>query len=78
MSASCSVRSANTEYIGIYGFLVGSITGFIGAVGGFLIVPPHNLLANLTMKKVIGSSLFFIGISSLFGFLTSLGATTIN
>ncbi|MFK7827953.1 MAG: sulfite exporter TauE/SafE family protein [Oligoflexales bacterium] len=68
----------NAGYITVYGFFVGSVTGFVGAGGGFLIVPALNLLAKLSMKKAVGSSLFIIGISSFFGFFTSLGNTVIN
>ena len=68
----------NAGYITAYGFFVGSVTGFVGAGGGFLIVPALNLLAKLPMKKAVGSSLFIISISSFFGFFASLGATVIN
>ncbi len=51
------------------GAIIGTITGFLGAGGGFLIIPTLVLFGNLTMKEAIGSSLFIIFINSTFGFL---------
>lgn len=51
------------------GFLVGSLTGFVGAGGGFLIIPALVLLRGLEMKMAIGTSLFIIAIKSLIGFI---------
>ncbi|APQ16073.1 sulfite exporter TauE/SafE family protein [Maribacter hydrothermalis] len=50
------------------GLLVGSITGLIGAGGGFLIIPALVILANVEMKVAIGTSLIIIAIKSLMGF----------
>lgn len=61
----------NYPIIFLEGILVGSISGFVGAGGGFLIIPTLVLLANLDMKKAIGTSLIIIAIQSLIGF--SLG-----
>jgi uncharacterized protein len=52
--------------------LVGLLTGFVGAGGGFLIVPALVLLIGLEMKNAVGTSLFIIGINSTVGFLTDL------
>jgi uncharacterized membrane protein YfcA len=51
------------------GFVVGVITGIVGAGGGFLIIPALVLLAKLPMKKAVATSLFIIAIKSLIGFL---------
>ena len=51
------------------GFIVGIVTGLVGAGGGFLIVPALILFSGLEMKKAIGTSLMIIAIKSLFGFL---------
>ena len=53
------------------GFVLGIVTGLVGAGGGFLIVPALILLSGLEMKKAIGTSLMIISIKSLFGFLGS-------
>lgn len=49
-------------------FLVGSIAGFVGAGGGFLIVPSLVFFANLGMRAAIGTSLSVIAFQSLLGF----------
>ena len=51
------------------GLLVGSLTGFVGAGGGFLIVPTLILITGLETKVAIGTSLFIITIKSLIGFV---------
>lgn len=50
------------------GFLVGFIIGFLGAGGGFLIIPALLFFANLSMKQAVGTSLFIIFINSVIGF----------
>lgn len=59
----------NYPLIIIEGILVGGITGFVGAGGGFLIIPALVVLANLEIKKAIGTSLIIIAMKSLLGFL---------
>ena len=59
----------NYPLIIIEGFVVGIITGIVGAGGGFLIIPALVLLAKLPMKKAVATSLFIIAIKSLIGFL---------
>lgn len=58
----------NYPLILIEGLIVGAITGFVGAGGGFLIIPALVILANLDIKKAIGTSLIIIAIKSLIGF----------
>lgn len=50
------------------GVMVGTIVGILGAGGGFLIIPTLVILANLPMKKAIGTSLALIFINCTFGF----------
>ncbi|MEH6704452.1 MAG: sulfite exporter TauE/SafE family protein [Galbibacter orientalis] len=59
----------NYPLITIEGFVVGTITGIVGAGGGFLIIPALVLLAKLPMKKAVATSLLIIAIKSLIGFL---------
>lgn len=54
------------------GVLVGGITGFVGAGGGFLIIPALVLLVGLPMKKAVGTSLLIIAVKSFVGFLGDL------
>lgn len=51
------------------GFIVGSLAGFVGAGGGFLIIPTLVMVVGLQMKRAIGTSLFIIATQSLLGFL---------
>lgn len=57
-----------TFRIGMNGLGVGFLTGFVGAGGGFLIVPSLVNGVGLPMEKAVGTSLFIIALNSLFGF----------
>lgn len=59
-------------FIAIEGLVVGAITGFVGAGGGFLIIPALVLLRGLSMRLAVGTSLMIIAVKSLFGFLGDL------
>lgn len=50
------------------GFFVGSMTGFIGAGGGFLIIPALVFLMGMPMRRAVGTSLIIIASNTLFGF----------
>lgn len=50
------------------GFFIGSLTGLVGAGGGFLIVPALMVIAQLEIKRAAATSLFIIAINSLIGF----------
>ena len=54
------------------GLVVGTITGLVGAGGGFLIIPALVLLAKLPMKQAVGTSLIIIAAKSLIGFTGDL------
>lgn len=60
------------------GLLIGTISGLVGAGGGFLIIPTLVFFANLPMKKAIGTSLTIIAIQSLIGFTGDLAHQTID
>lgn len=64
----------NIPMIVIEGLVVGTITGIVGAGGGFLIIPALVLFARLPMKVAVGTSLIIIAAKSLFGFLGDIGA----
>ena len=61
--------SANATKIIIIGALVGIVTGFLGAGGGFLIIPALLFFTSINMKQAVGTSLLIIAFNSLFGFL---------
>ena len=52
----------------LQGLFVGLIAGFVGAGGGFLIIPALVLLAGLPMRVAVGTSLMIIALQSLLGF----------
>lgn len=57
------------------GFVVGAITGLVGAGGGFLVVPALVLLGGLAMPAAVGTSLLVIAMKSfagLGGYLTTV------
>jgi len=62
-------RSHSIPILALQGFIVGIITGVIGAGGGFLIIPALVLFAKLSMKRAVATSLFIISIKSLIGFI---------
>ena len=68
----------NYPMIALEGLVVGGVTGFVGAGGGFLIIPALVMLAKLPMKQAVGTSLMIIAVKSLFGFLGDLGNQSID
>ncbi|WMJ73979.1 sulfite exporter TauE/SafE family protein [Cytophagaceae bacterium ABcell3] len=64
----------NYSFIMLEGAIVGVITGFVGAGGGFLIIPALVLLTGLPMKIAVGTSLLIIAAKSLIGFTGDLSA----
>jgi uncharacterized protein len=58
----------NYKAIIMQGILVGTLTGFVGAGGGFLIVPALTMFARLPIRLTIGTSLMIVAINSLSGF----------
>lgn len=67
VSPAATVQS-NRSRLPLIGLLVGIVTGFLGAGGGFLIIPALLFFAKLPMKQAVGTSLLIIAINSLIGF----------
>jgi uncharacterized membrane protein YfcA len=61
-------KQTNFIQLSFIGLIVGIITGFLGAGGGFLIIPALIFFAGLRMKEAIGTSLLIIFINSSIGF----------
>lgn len=59
--------------LALYGVLIGLVTGFLGAGGGFLLIPALVILMKLPMKEAIGTSLLIIALNSLIGFAADIG-----
>jgi uncharacterized membrane protein YfcA len=72
---STKLQTAKIIYSGIG---IGLLTGFLGAGGGFLIIPALIFLFCLPVKQAIGTSLLIISINNLLGFTGDIFHTTIN
>lgn len=72
--SNTQLQSVKTNYLqlAIIGSIVGTVTGFLGAGGGFLIIPALLFFANLPMKQAVGTSLLIIFINSTIGFAGDL------
>lgn len=68
----------NYPLIVIEGFVIGILTGVVGAGGGFLIIPALVLLAKLPMKKAVATSLLIIAVKSLIGFVGDIETMSID
>ncbi|MBL6448434.1 sulfite exporter TauE/SafE family protein [Fulvivirga sp. 29W222] len=64
----------NYPMIIIEGLVVGTLTGMVGAGGGFLIIPALVIFAKLPMKMAVGTSLLIIAVKSLIGFIGDIQA----
>jgi uncharacterized membrane protein YfcA len=76
--ANHSPSKASIPMIVIEGFLVGAVTGLVGAGGGFLVVPALVILGGLPMHKAIGTSLLVIAMKSVAGVAGHLTHVDIN
>ena len=68
----------NYPMIILEGAVVGILTGFVGAGGGFLIIPALVLFSKLPMKMAVGTSLLIIAAKSLIGFTGDLSHYTMD
>ena len=53
----------------LQGLFIGLVAGFVGAGGGFLIIPALLFLAKTPMKMAVGTSLFIVAVQSSIGFV---------
>lgn len=73
-----TIDSRKPELFILFGILIGLVTGFLGAGGGFLLIPALVLIMKLPMKEAIGTSLLVIALNSLTGFAGDLGHHTME
>ena len=52
----------------VLGFVVGIVSGLVGAGGGFLVVPALSILGGLPMPRAIATSMMVVAMQSLSGF----------
>lgn len=62
----------------LYGIGIGLVTGFLGAGGGFLLIPALVFFVKLDMKVAVGTSLAIIAMNSLIGFLGDVATTKMD
>ncbi|MEO6290601.1 MAG: sulfite exporter TauE/SafE family protein [Ginsengibacter sp.] len=62
----------------LYGMGIGLVTGFLGAGGGFLLIPVLVIFLRLPMPKAVGTSLLIIALNSLVGFIGDSGLYDTN
>lgn len=60
-------------FVILLGIMIGIITGFVGAGGGFIIVPVLMIFVRLNFKKAIGTSLCIVALNSIIGFIGNIG-----
>ncbi len=60
------------------GVAVGSITGLVGAGGGFIVVPALTMLCGLPMAEAIGTSLLVVALNSFAGFSGYVGHVALD
>jgi hypothetical protein len=70
------IKITNFFSIIIQGLFLGLLTGFVGAGGGFLIIPAMIFRCKLPMKIAVGTSLLIIAANSIIGFIGDLSVTT--
>ncbi len=90
MSATSMIKSSKKKFqtankssldqgmLALYGMGIGLVTGFLGAGGGFLIIPALIFLCKLNMKEAVGTSLLIIAANSLVGFTGDIGHFNID
>jgi uncharacterized membrane protein YfcA len=77
-AAEAGEQKFNYPLILLEGLVVGTLTGLVGAGGGFLIIPALVLLSKLPMKQAVGTSLLIIAAKSLIGFTGDLKHYTMD
>jgi uncharacterized membrane protein YfcA len=60
------------------GIGIGLTTGFLGAGGGFLLIPTLVLILGMPIKEAVGTSLLIIALNSLIGFAGDIGHFVID
>lgn len=65
-------KSVEPLQLVLISIIVGLVTGFLGAGGGFLIIPALIFFAGLPMKRAVGTSLLIISFNALIGFAGDL------
>ena len=78
VATNASLTSKAIGLLLLQGLAEGTLTGLVGAGGGFLIIPALVLISKLPMTTAVGTSLLIIGVKSLIGFGASMSNTSLN
>lgn len=65
-------------FVILLAIFVGFLSGFVGAGGGFIIIPVLILFVRVPIKKAVGTSLSIIAINSLIGFTGTMSHMVID
>ncbi|HEX5168215.1 MAG TPA: sulfite exporter TauE/SafE family protein [Cyclobacteriaceae bacterium] len=76
--SSADHRKQQLKFLLPVGFMTGMLAGFVGAGGGFLILPALIIFARLPFKVAVVTTLMVIGFNSLLGFLGDVMNYPIN
>lgn len=68
----------STRWLVALGLAVGAITGFVGAGGGFLVVPALVMIAGMAFEEAIATSLVVIAINATVSVVGTAGAARID
>jgi len=71
-----AVKVSSFQYsrmILIEGLIIGTLTGFVGTGGGFMIIPALVILCRIPIKIAVGSALLIAAFKSGIGFLGEIG-----
>ena len=75
-NVNTNTTKINYFRISLQGIFIGLIAGFVGAGGGFLIIPALLFLLKTPMKMAVGTSLFIVASQSLIGFVGDLNTSS--
>jgi len=67
-----SIKKTSKPFLIFLGLMIGLLAGLVGVGGGFLIIPILVLVANVPMKKAVGTTLLIIALNSTLGFIGHL------
>lgn len=77
-TASVSDGNIKVAAIMLEGLVVGSVTGLVGAGGGFLVVPALVVFGGMSMHAAVGTSLLVIALKSFAGLAGHLSHVSID
>lgn len=77
-AAPTAVQPAKPLRTALAALAAGSLTGLVGAGGGFVIVPALSLLVGLPMRQAVGTSLLIIALQGVAGLVGQLGHTPLE